>query len=605
MTPAPVAGTLTVVVSMFRLARGLRLSSFRREWLVKDVVAGIVLTTLLVPQGMAYAELAGLPPITGLYTSILCLLGYAAFGPSRILVLGPDSSLGPMIAATILPLVAANGDPKRAVALASMLAIMVAAIMILAAVARLGFIADLISKPTMIGYMNGLALTILVGQLPKLFGFKVDATGLIGEFTAFVKGLADGKAVAAAAAVGMAGIVVILALQRWLPKIPAVLITVVLAIAATTVFSLAGRGVSLVGVLPKGFPPLTIPDVRLADLGPLVAGALGIAVVSLADTISTSSAFAARTGEQVHGNQEMIGIGAANLAAGFFQGFPVSTSGSRTAVAERSGAKTQFTGVTGAVLIILMIVFLPGLFRNLPQPILAAVVITASLSLADVPGTVRLWRQRKVECMLSIAAFLGVALLGVLPGIAIAVGLSILNVFRRAWWPYQAVLGRVEGLEGYHDTRSYPASSRLPGLVIYRFDAPLFFANAKTFRDEVLRMAQADPPPSWILIAAEPMTDVDTTASDVLEDLDETLNARRISLVFAELKDPVRRKIERYGLTRTIDPHHFFPTVDAAVTAFRAGTGADWTPAVQPEAGPTAAGPTAAGPTAAGPTART
>ena len=556
-------------------------SPFRREWLVKDVVAGIVLTTLLVPQGMAYAELAGLPPITGLYTSILCLLGYAAFGPSRILVLGPDSSLGPMIAATILPLVAADGDPKRAIALASILAIMVAAIMILAAVARLGFIADLISKPTMIGYMNGLALTILVGQLPKLFGFKVDATGLIGEFTAFVKGLADGKAVAAAATVGIAGIVVILVLQRWLPKVPAVLITVVLAIAATTVFGLAGRGVSLVGVLPKGFPPLTIPDVRLADLGPLLAGALGIAVVSLADTISTSSAFAARTGQQVHGNQEMIGIGAANLAAGFFQGFPVSTSGSRTAVAERSGAKTQFTGVTGAVLIILMIVFLPGLFRNLPQPILAAVVITASLSLADIPGTVRLWRQRKVECTLSIAAFLGVALLGVLPGIAIAVGLSILNVFRRAWWPYQAVLGRVEGLEGYHDTRSYPAASHLPGLVIYRFDAPLFFANAKTFRDEVMRMAQADPPPRWILIAAEPMTDVDTTASDVLEDLDETLNARRISLVFAELKDPVRGKIERYGLTRTIDPHHFFPTVEAAVTAFRAATGADWTPAAQ------------------------
>ncbi len=569
---------------MFRLGRGLGLAPFRREWLVKDVVAGIVLTTLLVPQGMAYAELAGLPPITGLYTSILCLLGYAAFGPSRILVLGPDSSLGPMIAATILPLVAAGGDPKRAIALASILAIMVAAIMILAAVARLGFIADLISKPTMIGYMNGLALTILVGQLPKLFGFKVDATGLIGEFTAFVKGLADGKAVAAAATVGIAGIVVILMLQRWLPKVPAVLITVVLAIAATTVFGLAGRGVSLVGVLPKGFPPLTIPDVRLADVGPLLAGALGIAVVSLADTISTSSAFAARTGEQVHGNQEMIGIGAANLAAGFFQGFPVSTSGSRTAVAERSGAKTQFTGVTGAVLIILMIVFLPGLFRNLPQPILAAVVITASLSLADIPGTVRLWRQRKVECALSIAAFLGVALLGVLPGIAIAVGLSILNVFRRAWWPYQAVLGRVEGLEGYHDTRSYPAASRLPGLVIYRFDAPLFFANAKTFRDEVMRMAQADPPPSWILIAAEPMTDVDTTASDVLEELDETLNARRISLVFAELKDPVRGKIERYGLTRTIDPHHFFPTVEAAVTAFRAATGADWTPAAQSSA---------------------
>src|SRR6201994_1022291 len=561
---------------MFRLARGLSPSSYRREWLAKGVVAGVVLSTVLVPQGMGHAQLAGLPPITGLYTSILCLLGYAVFGPSRILVLGPDSSLGPMIAATILPLAGANGDPKRAIALASMLALMVGAILVLGAVAKLGFIADLISKPTMIGYMNGLALTILVGQLPKLFGFKVDADGFIGELTGFFKGLAHGDAVAAAAVTGIAGIVLILVLRRWLPKIPAVLIMVVLAIAATTVFGLADHGVSLVGVLPKGFPPLTIPDVRLADLGPLLAGALGIAVVSLADTISTSSAFAARTGQQVHGNQEMIGIGAANLAAGLFQGFPVSTSGSRTAVAERSGAKTQLTGVTGAVLIILMIVFLPGLFRNLPQPILAAVVITASLSLADIPATVRLWRQRKVECMLSIAAFLGVALLGVLPGIAIAVGLSILNVFRRAWWPYQAVLGRVEGLEGYHDTRSYPAASHLPGLVIYRFDAPLFFANAKTFRDEIMRVAQASPPPAWILIAAEPMTDVDTTASDILEELDETLNKRGISLVFAELKDPVRRKIERYGLTRTIDPRHFFPTTEAAVSAFRDESGADW-----------------------------
>jgi high affinity sulfate transporter 1 len=561
---------------MFRLARGLSPSSYRREWLAKDVVAGIVLSTLLVPQGMAYAELAGLPPITGLYTSILCLLGYAAFGPSRILVLGPDSSLGPMIAATILPLAGANGDPERAIALASILAIMVGTIMILAAVAKLGFIADLISKPTMIGYMNGLALTILVGQLPKLFGFKVDADGFLGELTGFVKGLADGKANAAAAAVGIAGIVLILMLQRWLPKIPAVLIAVVASIAAAVVFDLAAHGVSLVGVLPKGFPPLTIPHFHASDLAPLFGGALGIAVVSLADTISTSSAFAARTGQEVDGNGEMIGIGAANVAAGLFQGFPVSTSGSRTAVAERSGAKTQLTGVTGAAVIILMIVLVPGLFRNLPQPALAAVVITASLSLADIPGTVRLWRQRRTEFALSIAAFLGVVLLGVLPGIAIAVALSILNVFRRAWWPYDTELGRVEGLAGYHDVKSYPGAQHLPGLVIYRFDGPLFFANAKTFRDEIRRMAQANPPPRWILVAAEPMTDVDTTASDVLEDLDEALNADGISLAFAELKDPVRRKIERYGLTRTIDPRHFFPTIESAVAAFRQETGADW-----------------------------
>ncbi|MFE0256684.1 SulP family inorganic anion transporter [Streptomyces sp. NPDC059010] len=560
------------------LPPGLRtLSVYRREWLVKDVVAGVVLTTLLVPQGMAYAELAGLPAITGLYTSVLCLLGYAVFGPSRILVLGPDSSLGPMIAATVLPLVAAGGDSGRAVALASMLSLMVGAITILAGVCRLGFIADLISKPTMIGYMNGLALTILIGQLPKLFGFKTDADGLVEEFDAFFRGLADGKTVPAAVTVGLAGIVLILVLQRWLPKVPAVLVMVVLAIAATSVFDLGRHGVSLVGELPQGFPPLTFPDVGWDDLAPLFGGALGIALVSLADTISNASAFASRTGQEVRGNEEMTAIGAANVAAGLFQGFPVSTSGSRTAVAERAGARSQLTGVVGAGLIVLMLVLLPGLFRNLPQPALAAIVITASLSLADLAGTRRLWQQRRMEFLLSIAAFLGVALLGVLPGIAVAVGLSILNVFRRAWWPYNTVLGRVPGMPGYHDVRSYPGAEQLPGLVIHRFDGPLFFANAKSFRREVMRLARAEPPPKWVLLAAEPVTDVDTTAADELEELDEALNERGVSLVFAELKDPVRRKIERYELTRTIDPDHFFPTLEAAVAAFRERTGARWT----------------------------
>ena len=551
-------------------------TSYRREWLVKDIVAGVVLTTLLVPQGMAYAELAGLPAITGLYTSILCLLGYAVFGPSRILVLGPDSSLGPMIAATIAPLVVAGGDPDRAVALASVLALMTGAITVLAAVAKLGFIADLLSKPTMIGYMNGLALTILIGQLPKLLGFSVDAQGPIDELVETVKGIANGDVVPAAAVLGIAGVALILLLNRWLPAVPSVLVMVVLAIAAAAVFDLADRGVDLVGTLPKGFPPLTIPDVKASDLGVLFAGALGISLVSLADTISTASSFAARTGQEIRGNQEMIGIGAANLAAGLFQGFPVSCSGSRTAVAERAGAKSQLTGVVGAGLIILMLVLVPGLFQDLPQPALAAVVITAALSLADLPGTARLWRQRRAEFMLSIAAFLGVALLGVLPGIAIAVALSIFNVFRRTWWPYETVLGRVDGLAGYHDVRSYPRAAHLPGLVIVRFDAPLIFANATTFRDQIRKLAANEPRPRWILLAAEPLTDVDTTAADMLEDLDQDLNDHGTSLVFAELKDPVRRKIERYGLDHSFEPGHFFPTIEAAVAAFQAETGAEW-----------------------------
>ncbi|KAA9163609.1 SulP family inorganic anion transporter [Amycolatopsis acidicola] len=540
--------------------------SYRRRWLAKDVVAGVVLTTLLVPQGMAYAELAGLPPITGLYTSILCLLGYAVFGPSRILVLGPDSSLGPMIAATILPLVAAGGDPARAIALASMLALLVGAIMIGAAVAKLGFIADLISRPTMTGYLNGLALTILAGQLPKLLGFHAD------DFPATVRAIVDGEVVPASAAVGIAGIAVILVLNRWLPKIPSVLVMVVLAIGSTWVFGLAGHGVSLVGELPRGFPPLTLPHVSFGDLGTLFAGAVGIALVSLADTISTASAFAARAGQEVHGNKEMTGIGVANVASGLFQGFPVSTSGSRTAVAEQSGARTQLTGVVGAALIVLMIVLVPGLFRNLPQPALAAIVITAALSLTDVPGTVRLWRQRRSEFLLSIAALLGVALLGVLPGIAIAVGLSILNVFRHAWRPYSAVLGKVDGLDGYHDVSSYPEARRLPGLVLYRYDAPLFFANAKTFRDEIRHLARERP--QWIVVAAEPMTDVDTTAAGILAELGTDLAEHDTKLVFAELKDPVRRKIAKYGLETVFGPDSIFPTIDDAVDAYRAHTGA-------------------------------
>ena len=544
------------------------IAGYKPRWLPKDLVAGLVLTAILVPQGMAYAELAGLPAITGLYTSIFCLVGYAALGPSRILVLGPDSSLGPMIAATILPLVGADGSPARAVELASMLAILVGATMILAGVAKLGFVADLLSKPTQIGYMTGLALTIVVGQLPKLFGFSVHSDNLIGDITGFVDGIRKNEVVTAAILIGVFGLIMMLVLQRWLPKVPGVLVAVVLSIGAAVLFDLADHGVALVGTLPQGLPPFTAPSVSFSDLGLLVAGALGISLVALTDTISTASVFASRNGDELQANQEMIGIGAANVAAGFFQGFPVSTSGSRTAVAERSGAKTQVTGLIGAGVIVLMLVVVPGLFRNLPQPTLAAVVITAAISLADLAGMQRLWQIRRTEFALSLAAFSGVALLGVLPGIAIAVGLSILNVFRRSWWPYSAVLGRVKGLPGYHDIVTHRDAEEVEGLVIFRFDAPLFFANSRAFREQVRALAASKPAPRWIVVAAEPITDVDTTAAAMLEDLDQTLNGEGISLVFAEMKDPVRAKIDRYELTRTIDVTHFYPTIESAVSAF-------------------------------------
>ena len=558
-------------------------TSYQRKWLAKDVVAGLVLSALLVPQGMAYADLAGLPPVTGLYTSILCLLGYAVFGPSRILVLGPDSSLGPMIAATIAPLLLAGGDPARAVALASLLAVLVGVVMVVAGVAKFGFVADLLSKPTQIGYMNGLALTIVVGQLPKLLGFSVDAEGLLAEAREFVSGLTHGEANTTAAILGVASLIGILLLNRLLPKLPSVLIVVVLAALAVNVFDLESHGVDTIGVLPQGFPPFTVPRVGWSDVPPLFVGALAISVVALADTMSTASAFAARRGEQVRGNQEMIGIGAANIAAGFFQGFPVSTSGSRTAVAEQAGSRSQVTGVVGAAVITLVLVFATSAMQYVPQPTLGAIVIAAALSLADVAGTRRLWRQRRMEFYLSIIALLGVALLGVLPGILIAVILSILNVFRRSWWPHQAELGRVEGIAGLHDTERYPHAELLPGLVVYRFDAPLIFANARMFGEAMRAIAEHRQGLRWLVIAAEPITDVDTTASDMLQELDVWLNERGVSLVFAEMKDPVREKIERYELTRTIDPAHFFRTLDEAVAEYVRQTGATWqSPGVAP-----------------------
>ena len=551
-----------------RLPGARALAGYRRSWLPRDIVAGLVLVTLLVPQGMAYAELAGLPAITGLYASVTCLLAYALFGPSRILVLGPDSALASMIAATIVAIIGSNGSPERAIALASMLALMVGAIMLIAAFAKLGFIADLLSKPTQIGYMNGLALIILVGQLPRLFGFSVSANGLIDEARAFVHGLAAGRAVPAAIAVGGGSLVLILALGRLLPRVPGVFVAVIASIAASVAFDLGTHGVKLVGTLPQGFPPFTVPGPHVSDLPLLAAGAASIALVALTDTISTASAFAARTGQEVNGNGEMIGIGTANVAAGFFQGFPVSTSASRTAVAEQAGAKTQLTGVVAAALIVLMLVLVPGLLRDLPQPTLAAVVIAASLSLANIPATVRLWRQRRSDFVVSITALLGVALLGVLPGIGIAVAFSIFDVFRHVWWPYHTTLGRVPGIRGYHDRQQHPDAQVPPGLVIFRFDAPLLFANARTFREHLRHFAAADPPPTWIVIAAEPITDIDTTAADMLLALDEELNAKGISIVFAELKDPVRAKLERYELIGPLKPSHFYPTVHAAVDAY-------------------------------------
>lgn len=551
--------------------------TYRRRWFPRDVSAGIVLTALLVPQGMAYAELAGLPPVTGLYTTIACLTAYAVFGPSRILMLGPDSSLGPLIAAVILPLAGAADDPAQAIALASMLAIMVGALAVGAGLAHLGYVTDLLSMPIRIGYLNGLALTIVIGQLPKLFGFSVDADGLLLQVKAFLLGVADGETNIPSLLLGLGAIVAIVACRLWAPKVPGVLVAVVGSIGVVSLLGLTAEGVSVAGVLPEGLPSLTVPSVSAADLGALAIGALGIAFVSLADTSATSQAFAARNGYTVDPNRELVGVGAANVAAGLFQGFPISSSTSRTAVAEQAGARTQVTGLVGAILITVLLVAASGLLRNLPTSVLAAVVITAAVSLVEVRELRTLFRVRPSDFFLSLACFLGVAVFGVLAGIVIAIALSLGDFIWRAWHPYDAVLGRITGQKGYHDVGRHPEGRQVPGLLLYRFDAPLFFANANVFRAHVKRAVERSAERVvWLVIAAEPITDVDSTAAEMLWELDEDLDHRGVELAFAEMKGPVKDRLERYGLMKRIGRERFYPTVGTAVKAYIDHAGVPW-----------------------------
>jgi high affinity sulfate transporter 1 len=553
------------------------LRTYHRSWLPRDVVAGIVLTALLVPAGMGYAQASGLPAIYGLYATMVPLVVYAVVGPSRILVLGPDSSLAPLIAAAILPLAA--GNETEAVALAGMLAIFSGALCVLAGLARFGFIAELLSKPVRYGYMNGIALTVLLSQLPKLFGFSTDAKGVIPEARAFVRGVADGETNTVALVIGVACLLVILGFKRWRPKIPGVLVAVVGATVAVGVFGLAERyDLSVVGPLPEGLPSFQLPSVSLDHLRALVAAAVGIALVSFADTSVLSRTFAIRGGYRVDPNQELVALGAANVAAGFFQGFSVSSSSSRTPVAEAAGAKSQATGLVGALAIALMLLLFPNLLRDLPESALAAVVISAAIGLIEAAGVRKLYRVHRTEFALSMACFLGVAVLGVIEGIFIAVALSLLNFIRRAWRPHHAVLGRADDVKGYHDVTRYPDARRVPGLVLFRWDAPLFFANAEEFADEVRQAIASSPTPvRWVVVAAEPITDLDTTAADVLKELDGELAADGIDLRFAEMKDPVKDRLKRYALFQRFGDDHFYPTVGAAVGAYVDATGVDWT----------------------------
>jgi len=537
--------------------------AYRRAWLVPDIRAGIVLTTLLIPAGIGYAKVAGLPAEAGLYATVIPALAYAVFGPSRILVLGPDSALAPIIAVAILPL--ANGDVARAVALAGLLAIMVGIALLLGGLLRLGFLTDLLSKPIRVGYLNALAVLVIVSQVPGLLGFSVQAaspfTGVIG----IAGGIGAGKVDLTATVIGLGSLFVITMLSWLKSRIPGVLVAVVGATVLTAVLGLQDE-VPVVGALPQGLPAPALHGVGWSDVPALLLPALGIALIAFADTAVLSRTFAARRGESVDGSQEMAAIGVANIAGGLLGGFPISASSSRTPAADKAGARSQLTNVVSALVIVVFMLCAPGLTAYLPSAAISAVVIVAAAGLVDAPGFAALMRMNRVDALLSLAAFISVLLVGVVEGIAVAIILSLGAFVGHAWRPYRAELGRIRGLRGYHDLSRHPEGERLPGIVIVRFDAPLFFANGGIF-DEYVRgtVAAAGPDIRTVILAAEPITEIDTTAADVLIGLDDFLRSRGITLVFAEMKGPVKDTLREYGLSLRFPPERFATTVGTAV----------------------------------------
>ena len=543
------------------------LRRYRLEWLRHDILAGLALTMMLVPVGVAYSVASGVPGIYGLYATIFPLLAYAVFGPSRILVLGPDSSLAALILAVVYPL--SGGDPQRAVALAGMMAVIAGLLCLLAGIARLGFVTELLSKPIRYGYMNGIALTVILSQLPVLFGFSVNADDPLNKVVAFIGSVIAGRTNWISLALGVAALAIILVLKRS-KHLPGVLIAVVSATVVVGLLDLGTHyGVSVLGALPHGLPGLSFPLITQNDIVPVLLGSLAVAIVAFADTSVLSRAYAARMGDPVDPNQEMVGLGAANLAAGLFQGFPVSASSSRTPVAEAAGARTQLAGVVGALAISVFLIMAPSLLENLPRPALASVVIASAISLIEVADLRRIYRIQRWEFWLSIGCLVAVATFGVIQGIGLAVLIAVIEFLWDGWRPHSAVLGRVDGVKGYHDITRYPEARLVPGLVLFRWDAPLFFANAEFFQHRVLNAVAASPTPvRRVVIAAEPVTSVDVTAADMLFELKEKMEKAGIELCFAEMKDPVKDRLKRFGLYVQLGPDVFFPTIGEAVSRY-------------------------------------
>jgi SulP family sulfate permease len=542
-----------------------RLRRYERAWLRGDLVAGVTVAAYLIPQVMAYAEVAGLPPVTGLWAITGSVMVYAVLGSSRQLSVGPESTTALMTAAAIGPLAA--GDPHRYASLAATLALMVGALCLLAWVLRLGFLAELLSRPVLIGYMTGVAIIMIIGQLGKVTGIHANGSSAVSEVVSVLSHL--GQANPPTVAISIAVLVLLVAGTRWFPRAPVPLIVILLATGVVAVWHLHRTGVALVGPLPAGVPVPALPGLAPADLAVLLLPALGVTVVGYTDNALTARTFATRNGYAIDANQELLALGTANAAAAVMHGFPVSSSGSRTVIGDSLGSRSQLFSLVALAGVTLTLLVGGGVLAGFPTAALGALVIWAATRLVDVGEFRRLAGFRASELSLAIATTAGVLIFDILYGVLVAVGLSALDLLHRVARPHDGILGFVPGVAGMHDVDDYPVTRQVPGLVVYRYDSPLFFANAEDFKRRALEAVKdAQPRAEWLLINAEANVQVDLTALDALDELRAELARQGVVTAMARVKSEVADDLRRAGLLDRLGSDRIFATLPTAVDAY-------------------------------------
>ena len=543
------------------------LRRYDRRWLWPDVVGGLTVGAMLLPQSMGYAELAGLPPQHGFYAVIGALVVYALVGTSRHLGVGPEPGTA-VLAATAVTTVA-NGDADRYIALMAALALLVGAVCLAAAALRLGLLASMLSRPVLVGYITGVGLTLLSSQLAGSTGVPIDADSFFPRCWEFVRHIEDVQA--ATLAVGATSLAAILALRHWAPTVPAALVAVGGSTIVVALFGLEGRGVALVGAIPSGLPVPGLPDVALDDVVALLPAAAAIALVGFTDNVLTARAIATKQGYRIDPNQELIALGAINLTAGLSRGFPISSSASRTAVPATLGSRTQLVSLIGSAFVVASLVALRPVLGHIPRAALAGVIIAAAIAIIDVAAFRTLWHVSRTELGLAIVATLGVIVLGVLDGILLSVGLSVAVALKRMAKPHDAVLGDLPGLDGWVDTDEFPAAQTVDGLLVFRFDAPLFFLNVVRFGDRLDEALQENPgDEEWVVIDCEGIGSIDASAVDALRDLVEHIMDGPTAVVaVARANDHVVARLRRANLLAPEGPLVEHPTINSAVRAFR------------------------------------